>query len=426
LRWRSLAGLDARELFSSRALWLMLALLGPLVGHAFITAAGAYAEMSAGALAQGLDPQDGIAVPTFGAYDLAATFLLPFVAIRLLSAEKSSGALKLLLQSPAGPAAQVAVKALLLATIWLVALVPGAAALLLWRSYGGHLHGPAILALFAGHLLRALLAIAIALLAAAVSDSASTAAILALAFTVGTWALEFVAAGRGGPLERLAAFTPTAALRQFEQGLLRLDTVLVMLAASAGALLLAAAWLRPGARAIRLGVVALATLAAVGLSSRASTSWDVSEDRRSSFDPADEALLRSLPPPVAVTIKLAPEDPRLGDLERSVLLKLRRLVPLEVRREGEGATGLFAKAGSGYGQLTWRVAGREVTSRSTTPRIVLDQLYALAGSSAPVRQAEAFPGYPLAAIPRGAALLFYALFPALCALGFFLVERRPK
>src|ERR1700682_2901696 len=137
--------------------------------------------------------------------------------------------------------------------MWLVALVPGAAALLLWRSYGGDLHGPAILGLFAGHLLRALLAISIALVAAAVSDSASTAAIRALAFTVGTWALEFMAAGRGGALERLAAFTPTAALRQFEQGLVRLDTVLVMLAASAGALLLAAAWLRPGARAIRLG-----------------------------------------------------------------------------------------------------------------------------------------------------------------------------
>jgi len=61
---------------------------GPLVGQAFITAVQSYAEMSGtgggpAALAQGLSPLDGLVVPTLGAYDLATTFLFPFVAIRL-------------------------------------------------------------------------------------------------------------------------------------------------------------------------------------------------------------------------------------------------------------------------------------------------------------------------------------------------------
>src|SRR6476620_6905870 len=91
---------------ASRAFSLMLLMIGPLVGHGFITAVATYAEASGiaggpSALAQGLSPLDGILVPAFGAYDLAVTLLFPFVAIRLVSEEKGSGAGKLLLQSPA-------------------------------------------------------------------------------------------------------------------------------------------------------------------------------------------------------------------------------------------------------------------------------------------------------------------------------------
>src|SRR5512142_2856651 len=83
-----------RELVASRAFWILLLLTGALVGQGFITAVNAYAEASGAgggpaALAQGLSPLDGVIVPTFGAYDLAVTLLFPFVAIRLVSAEKS-------------------------------------------------------------------------------------------------------------------------------------------------------------------------------------------------------------------------------------------------------------------------------------------------------------------------------------------------
>ena len=72
---------EFRELFASRAFWIMLLISSLLVGHAFITAVRLYAEMSGGgggpaALPQGLTPLDGILVPTWGAYDLAATLLL--------------------------------------------------------------------------------------------------------------------------------------------------------------------------------------------------------------------------------------------------------------------------------------------------------------------------------------------------------------
>ena len=98
LKFRELVTKEWRELLASRSYWLLLLMIGPLVGQAFISAVKLYAEASGGgagpsALPQALTPLDGILVPTFGAYDLAATFFLPFVAIRLISAEKQSGAL---------------------------------------------------------------------------------------------------------------------------------------------------------------------------------------------------------------------------------------------------------------------------------------------------------------------------------------------
>src|ERR1041384_248666 len=121
----ALLGKEWRELFASRAYWLLLLMIGPLVGQAFISAVRLYAEASGSgigpaALPQGLTPLDGILVPTFGAYDLAATFFLPFVAIRLIASEKQSGALKLLLQLPGSLSKKVTVKGIVLMSGWVL------------------------------------------------------------------------------------------------------------------------------------------------------------------------------------------------------------------------------------------------------------------------------------------------------------------
>src|SRR6266404_2103720 len=149
---------DFRDLLASRAYWILLLIIGPLVGHGFITALNLYAEASGiaggpAALAQGLTPLDGILVPTFGAYDLAATLLFPFVAIRMIAAEKESGAWKLMMQSPAAISEMLSSKALALLLGWIIAWLPGILAMILWRAYGGHLFGPETFNLLLGHLL---------------------------------------------------------------------------------------------------------------------------------------------------------------------------------------------------------------------------------------------------------------------------------
>src|SRR5262249_23638216 len=125
-------------------------------------------------------------------------------------------------------------------------LVPIVLAFILWLSYGGSLYPPEIASLVLGHLLNAGLVIALAAAAASLSEHPSTAAILVLAFTVGTWILSFVAAVSGGIWEQIASYTPGEMLQAFRRGLVRLDVLLAALVVIAAMLVIAAVWMRLG------------------------------------------------------------------------------------------------------------------------------------------------------------------------------------
>ena len=424
---------EFRELLASRAFWLLLVFVGFLVGHGFIIAVALYAEMSGSggpaALPQGLTSLDGVIVPTWGAYDLAATLLFPFVAIRMVSSEKESGALKLLLQLPGTLASKLTAKALVLLFAWLIAWLPGIAAIVLWRSYGGHVYAPETFNLLLGHLLRGLLSGALGVAAAALAESAASAAIITLAFTVGTWALDFVAAGRGGFVQQLASYTPTAALRSFEQGLLRFNAVVVIVLVSCAAFAFAAIWLNSGRtildRLLRTLLVVVIAAGAVWAGANLRATRDVSENRRNSFSVADEAALRQIDQPLKITILLSPEDPRLTDFEQNVLRKLRRaLDKVTVEYTAGSRTGLFEGADEHYGEIWYDIGGQRIVERSTIEEVVLEQIYKLANVNPPARSDDdAFPGYPLAAQPKYAAAIFYLFWPVLVIVTWWLSRR---
>jgi ABC-2 type transport system permease protein len=423
LRFWLLLQKDFRELLASRAYWILLLIIGPLVGHGFITAVSLYAEASGiaggpAALAQGLTPLDGILVPTFGAYDLAATLLFPFVAIRTIAAEKESGAWKLMMQSPAGISEMLSSKGLALLLGWIVAWLPGILAMILWRAYGGHLFGPETINLLLGHLLRVSIGAGVAVAAAAIMPGAANAAIVTLAFTLGTWALEFIAAGRGGLLQQLASFTPTAALRSFEQGQLRFSVVAVTFVVAVAGFVLSGLWMDLSLKSRQLllrsiGIIIVVAVLAIP-AARVRAAWDFSEDRRNSFSSADEVALGQIREPLHITINLAAEDPRLMDYERNILSKLRRIVPeIDVEYASQSRSGLF-ESGNHYGEIWYEYRGQKVMNRSTTEPIVLEALHKLAGVNPPTISAESrFSGCPLAARPTGAPILFYAVWPLL-------------
>jgi ABC-2 type transport system permease protein len=428
---------ELAEIVSGRALWTMLLLICPLVGYSFIQAVSLYSEASVAALqspvlASSLSPLDGILVPTFGAFYVAVTLLFPFVAIRTLGQEKETGALRLLVQLPYRSATLVCAKLGAVLAAWALASIPALSALAIWAILGGHLAPSETLNLLFGHLLYGLLVGAIALFAAAISESSATAAIIALAVTIGSWVLDFTLAGRSGLSAWFAQLSLTETLRSFEQGLLSAGLVLGIAAVICGLVALASVWLPPGAR-LRIKLVrslpcVLVTVAALAIASQIGESVDVTEDRRNSFAAADQELLATLRLPLAVTVNLAPEDPRYVDLQRNVLAKLERAMPnVSVVLAGRGRDIASKSPDNSYGEIEYAYGNRSDVSRSTSPREILPLLYALAGTQPPTPGSGAeYPGYPLVARADVTSLWFIGGLPLLIALGWLWSRRPPS
>ena len=426
---------EYRELVSSRAWWVLLAAMGPLVGVTFISAVRTYGEASglngtAIGVGEAFSPLIGIWAPTFSACEVAAVFLLPFVAIRLVSGDRQSGALKLEMQHPVPAVARIAAKAIVLLGGWAVASLAPLAAVLLWKKYGGTIYAPELAAVVFGHLLNAGLTIALASAAAAVAEHPSTAAILTLGVTVGTWILNFVAAVQGGVWERIAGYTPPAMVAQFQHGLVRLDVVLIASAIVASGLVLAAIWLRLGTpvrgRAQESLALAACAVVIVVASSAVSPSWDLSENRMNSFSEPDEQTLAKIRAPLGIEVHLAPEDPRRADLDRKAIAKLRRVMPgVHVRYVSATSIGLFEQTAPHYGEIWYELGGKREMSRATTAESALETIYDLAGTKPPVEGGDAlFRGHPLAVARTGAAAVFYGIWPAAIVISAWFTRRR--
>ena len=428
---------EARELAAAPSWWVLLVAIGPLVGVTFINAARTYAEASGlngttAGVGEAFSPLVGIWSPTFSACEVAAVFLLPFVAIRLVAGDQQSGALKIEGQHPMPPIVRVVAKVVVLVGAWMVASLAPFAAVLLWIQYGGHVHVPELLAVAVGHLLNAGLTIALAAAAAALTEHPSTAAIFTLAVTVGTWVLNFIAAVQGGIWETMAGYTPPAMIAEFQHGLVRLDAVLISLAFSAAGMGLAAIGMRRGVairRRLRESLVLGAVTAAVVFAcSFVNSTWDFSENRMNSFPRADEEALERLNAPLSMEVHLAPEDPRRADLEHKAIAKLRRVLPkVLVHYESATSIGLFEQTSPHYGEIWYEIGGRRQMSRATTGESALETIYELAGVTPPVeRDEDVFRGYPLAVYPSGAATVFYGIWPAAMTAVALVVSRRQR
>ncbi len=426
---------EVRELLAARAWWVLLLAIGPLVGVTFISAATTYAEASglngtALGVGEAFSPLVGIWAPTFSACEVAAVFLLPFVAIRLVAGDAQTGALKIEMQHPMSSFTRVAAQALVLLGAWLIASLAPLTAVVLWRSYGGSVYLPELGSVILGHLLNAGLTIALAAATAAVTEHPSTAAILTLSVTVGTWILNFIAAVQGGIWERVAGYTPPAMVAGFQHGLVRLDAVLVAIALTVAGLALAAVWQRLGVAVRRRFsesvVLGAATIATVFAASFAFPSWDLSENRMNSFPEPDEAALAQLAGPLRIEVHLAPEDPRRADLDQKAIAKLRRVVPrIEVKYVSATSIGLFEQSAPHYGEIWYEVGGRREMSRETTAEAALETIYQVAGVTPPREEDEGvFRGHPLAVPPKGAAAVFYGIWPSLVVASAFIVRRR--
>jgi ABC-type transport system involved in multi-copper enzyme maturation permease subunit len=429
---------ELRELLVSRALWAMVLIGALLVGFSFIQAVRLYSESSTAALrlpqlAVNQNPLDGIVIRSFAAVYLMNTFLLPFVAIRAIGNEKQSGSLKLALQLPIGIYRLVSIKLLALFVGWAIALLPVFSALVIWSLLlGGHLYWPEVLSVLLGHSLYALVIAGVAFLAAALTESAATAAIVALAFTLGSWILEFAGNSGTGIVRAISAFSLTPAMRGLEQGLIGSPTAVALLVLALGFLALTVVWLPPGVsrrtKLLRTGAVAGVAAQALLLAVQLPIYADVTEDQRNSFNPADARALHQMTKELKVDVNLATNDSRFLDLQRNVLTKLQRTAPHVTINYSESSTSslLGGTSGANYGQVTYTYAGKQGSSHATSAREVLPLIEALSGQTVVQDAAPPYPGYPLVTSADGSAVWFYLAIPVLAILGWWYFQQPPN
>lgn len=426
---------EVRVLLASPALWGMLIILSFLVGYSFIRAVDLFSQASRTALsypelASGMNPLEGIFVPTFGAYYLVETLLLPFVTIRLIGQDKQNGTLKLLLQLPMSPFFLQGIKLCAMGIVWLLILVPGISVFVIWHRLGGAVYFPEILTLMLGHTFYALTIICIAMFATTISQALPTAAMICLTVTLGSWVLDFAAAN-GGWLEILAKWSLTTLLRQFESGLLSANAVISFVVLSLLFFVSASVWLHPGRKLfykikiLLLTVVTCLLVISVVLSG--SGYLDVSENHKHSFNPADVRALQQMTEPLKITIHLARQDSRLYDLEHEVLAKLRRVVPnLEVVFAETRSTGMFAAAENDkYGLIEYEYNGKHDKSYSNSPEEILPLLYNLTGRKVKSDKTQIYTGHPLVADADYSKWWFYFLLPFIFMISGCLV-RQPQ
>jgi ABC-2 type transport system permease protein len=335
-------------------------------------------------------------------------------------------------QLPYRPSTRVSAKLVAVLAAWGLASIPALSVLVFWRILGGHLAAAETANLFFGHLVYGLVVGALALFSASISDGAATAAIVALAVTIGSWVLDFTVAGNPGLLSWIAHLSLTQILRPFEQGLLSGGLVLGAACVIFGFIALATVWLPPGVPPLSklrrsLPWVLIVALM-LGAAAQVRLTVDVTEDRRNSFPVADQKLLATLRLPLLVTVHLAPEDPRYADLQRNVLAKLERAMPnVSVNLAGGRPGFSTGTSDESYGKVDYVYGSRSDTSRSTSPREILPLLYALAGVSPPVPTADGdYPGHPLVASADAALFWFFGGLPLLIVLCWWWMRRPPS
>src|SRR5437016_680816 len=179
----------------ARLTWLQAALSALLVGHGFVLAVDLYSAGSrsvAGArlMAREFDPLLGVVRPTLGGLYLAVSLLGPLVAARALAVEKERRTFRALLLQTGRPLGLVAAKSLAALAGVALQLVAPLVLLAVWRLAGGHLAAAETATALLGYALYVAMVAAIAVAAAAWTETLAQAATLAVLVVAASWAID--------------------------------------------------------------------------------------------------------------------------------------------------------------------------------------------------------------------------------------------
>src|SRR2546427_4952295 len=234
----------------ARLTWLQAALSALLVGHGFVLAVDLYSAGSrsvAGArlMAREFDPLLGIVRPTLGGLYLAVSLLAPLVAARALAVEKERRTFRALLLQTGRPLGLVAAKSVAALAGVALQLIAPLVLLAVWRPARRPLAAAETATALLGYALYVAMVAAIAVAAAAWTETLAQAATLAVLVVAASWAID---ASEGFAalawLGRALDWSVTTHLYPMERGTLAVGACAWMIAAALGAFLLACVGVR--------------------------------------------------------------------------------------------------------------------------------------------------------------------------------------
>ncbi len=431
-----LTRLRLSEIFKGTSLWLILAGTSFLTGFSFLQGALLYGEASHSAvgapgLITAINPFDGIFVPIFGAFYLVQTMILPFLVVGIFAGEKQSGAHKLNYLAPWSRREDFFSKLLTYFVVWLLVILLPLSTLIFWQASGGHIYFLEILNLVFGHFLYGLIIFSISLLSTSLTASGATAAIFVLTLTLGSWILDFVANTQSGWMNVLSSLSLTAQIRSFETGLLDLGylvKILLLFSSFVICGLICELPTKAGKNKLveSATVLLICALVFVAIPTQ-KYSYDMTEDRRHSFDKASESALKSLSSSLDLHIGLSPDDSRFKDYNRSILRPLIRSVPhlnIEFEKISMALKSFAPGETDSYGIITYSFAGHFDQSRSTSPEEVLQIIFKLAKMKIETLPEAPYPGYPLEFNLSALKIFYYLIFPLIFLIIFSYIQRK--
>jgi len=438
MRW-----LMSRELAlvtGARVTWFVAAISALLVGHGFVLAVDLYSAASRTAIGQELiraqlDPLAGIVRPTLGALYFAAAILLPVIAARGLAIEKERGGYGALALRAGSTGRVVAAKHLAALAAAALLVAPPVVLFAAFVAVGGRLDAGETVIAALGHALDLVLITSAAVAAAAATRTVAQATVLAIALSLGSWAIdassEFAALAWMGSLEWASV---GKRLAPFEDGIVSLGSLGWLAIACASATLIAqlVARIEHARRRWWLaGAIAALTVPLLAVLGHVHRGHDGSEQHRHSFPEAIVDALRDVPGGIAVDVWLDRDDGRRTELERGPLAKLLLARPdLELGMPLDAATASIATRDADYGRIVAHIGDRVRETRSSSADEIVRCILDAAGRAMPRWDEPAYPGYPFIAegAPRTLLLLLaYAVLPlAFVALGLFTTRSRRR
>ncbi|HEY5948838.1 MAG TPA: hypothetical protein VIV40_25280 [Kofleriaceae bacterium] len=426
--------------FGARVTWLVAAISALLVGHGFVLAIDLFSAASRSALGhqllqRELDPLAGIVGPTLGGLYLATALLLPVIAVRGLAVEKerrSYGALAL----RAGATHRIVLAKLVAAfAAAALLLLPPLVLFVAYAIAGGHLDAIETLTAVLGHALDLALIVAVSLAAAAATRTVAQATVLAIALSLGSWAID--ASGELAALAWMGSLEWASIGRRlapFEHGIFHLGSLAWLLVASASAATCAVVvgriehtmrrwWIASG--------TALVTLVLLALLGRVQRGYDWSEERRQSFPAEIVEAMRALPGDLTLDVWLDRDDGRRTELERGPLAKLVLARPdADVRMPLDRDASSLAARDADYGRIVIEVGNETRETRSSADEELVRLIFDAARRPMPAWVDPPYPGYPFVidgTARTTLAVLAYLVVPiAFVALGLFFTRSRRR